>query len=318
MESSMRGVSRATARSRSIKCMLDAQDLNNLATVYIETGKYDIAIATLQDGLRQWEEHRVIQVNSRSQPTFCMCRHCTLDTCIAFSEKRDNQASNNYNGNDSSRNTASTSERGNKRRRLSVQKSISLNENGNYSNADDKRKTSFFSANASNQEYTYQNPIRIPKHHNMGSTCFFIIMFNLALATHLKALNSTAETNKKEVIQAAMNLYELIFEYWSRLQADSNVTRAKHIASNSLRFMMILFNNMGQMYRMVNQVDKQKQCLQTLLSMVMITVEWNTRTTGTNQITENQTGNNNQDTFQQSIDGFLMNVMPPSQCAEAA
>lgn len=321
MESSMQ-VSRATACPRSLSCMLDAQDLNNFATVYIEKGKYARAISTLQEALRLWEEHRVRHIHSRSQSMWCTCRYCTLDACIVYSEKQNNHTDENDKRVDSSidtRNQASSG-RGNKRRRLSMNKAILLNDNGNgddHATVDYRRKNRSLDAIPSTNGYTYQNPIRMPKHHNMGSTCFFVIMFNLALATHLKLLNNTVEATKDE-IQAALNLYELVFEYWSRLQADSNIERAKNIASNSLRFMMILFNNMSQMYRMVNNSTKQEQCLQNLMSMLMIVVEWNTRLTGTRQHTGNPGRNHNQDPFQQSIDGFLTNVMPPSQCAEAA
>ena len=325
MESSMEATG-TRACTRALSYMLDAQATNNLATVYIEQGQYVAAIETLQEALRLWEEHRVRNLYSKSQSMQCTCRHCTLDACILFSERRKNHRSNQnspINDNnkrvDISRETKSQTshERGNKRRRLSMHKALSLNDNGNNDDPatlDFEHKNHSFDETSSTNGYTYQTPIRMPRKHNMGSSCFFIIMFNLALATHLKLLNSTVKATKDE-IEAALNLYELVFEYWSRLQADSNSERAKNIASNSLRFIMILFNNMSQMYRMVNNSTKQEQCLQNLMSILMVVVEWNSRLAGTRQ---NNGRNHNHDTFQQSIDGFLTNVMPPSQCAEAA
>jgi len=324
----------------SLLCMADAQRLNNIATKYIETGNYENAISTLQDALRLWEEHRLKQVFNKSDAIWYSCNHCTLDRCIVISEQQNNylsnqskgkkcsssssSSSNNGSDGDNTRNHA-TSGRGNKRRRISTHKSIALEEGGNCEDTvttNYKRKTCRLDTSpnshndGSNQGYTYQNPIRIPKNHYMGATSFFIIMFNLTLANHLKVLNG-AEI-KKDDIQGVLHLYELIFEYWSRLQADCNVEIGDDTATNSLRFVMILFNNMSQMYRMVDNPTKQRQCLQQLESIVMIAVEWNTRFASAGQRTISEDSVHCHENFQQSIDGFLTNVMPPQQCAQAA
>jgi len=158
----------------------------------------------------------------------------------------------------------------------------------------------------------------------MGSTCFFIILFNLALAKHLKVLIDN--DGLKHSIRGVLHLYELIFEYWSRLQADRSFAIENDTATSSLRFVMILFNNMSQMYKMVNNRTKHKQCLQNLQSIVMIAVECNTRLAairenigGSGESRENESGSHRcRESFQQSIDGFLTNLMPPEQCAQAA
>jgi len=311
---------------QSLSCMADAQQLNNIATTYIQNGKYENAIATLQEALRLWEEHRVRQILSKSNVIWCDCRHCTLDGCIAFSEQQSNYlSSQSRQGISTNTGNNSTSGCGNKRRRISTHKSVAIEEGRNCEDsttADYKRKNRRLSATPSsstddsNEGFIYQNPIRIPKRHNMGSTCFFIILFNLTLANHLKVLNGV-ET-KKDEIQGVLNLYELIFEYWSRLQADSSAERGNETANNSLRFVMILFNNMSQVYKMVDNPIKSGQCLQNLLSIVMIAVEWNTRLASTRQNINDEDSNHFHETFQQSIDGFLTNVMPPQHCAEAA
>ena len=81
---------------------------------------------------------------------------------------------------------------------------------------------------------------------------------------------------------------------------------------------MILFNNMSQMYRMVENVTKQQQCLENLLSMVMIAVECNARLTSTRQRDNDEDEIQCGESFQQSIEGFLTNLMEPQECAEAA
>lgn len=316
--------------SSSSSCMADAQQLNNFATLYIETGHYDNAIVVLQEALRLWEEHRMRQLLSKVQVVRCSCNSCTLDGCIAFSEKQQQTLSNRTCQMDKNNRCCSArdhplSGRGNKRRRISTERAMRLKKHDDREDATNiilKRKNLSFTETSSgtsalNCGYTYQNPIRIPKRHNVGSTCFFIILFNLTLANHLKVLNATTEV-RKDQIKNVLNLYELIFEYWSRLKADRSVERENDTTNSSLRFVMILFNNMSQMYRMVENVTKQRQCLDNLLSMVMIAVECNSRLSSIRQTENHEESVQCRQTFQQSIEGFLTNVMPPQQCAEAA
>ena len=318
-----------SASSKVISCMAGAQRLNNFATLYIETGNYDNAIIVLQEALRLWEEHRVRQVCIKSHMNWCSCSSCTLDGCIAFSEQQQQHLSK-HKHHVGSRTCCSTrddvvSESGNKRRRLSSERNMTLKRRDtceDATNASLKHKNRFSNktpsrTDHSNHGYTYRNPIRIPRRHNMGSTCFFIILFNLTLANHLKVLNGSTEVRKDEV-KGVLNLYELIFEYWSRLQADRSVERENDTTNRSLRFVMILFNNMSQMYRMVENVTKQQQCLENLLSMVMIAVECNARLTSTRQRDNDEDEIQCGESFQQSIEGFLTNLMEPQECAEAA
>lgn len=313
--------------SRVASCMTAAQQMNNLASLYIETGNFENAISVLQEALRLWEEHRMRQVLGNSRVIWCSCSSCTLDGCIAFSEKQQQNLSQVNSENYCSHREHTIFGNGNKRRRISTQKAITLNKHDlcedDSTNVSLKRKNHFSSnvrsshSDNSNHGYTYQNPIRIPQAHNMGSTCFFIILFNLTLANHLKVLNAGTEVRKDEV-KGVLNLYELIFEYWSRLQADRSVVRENDATNSSLRFVMILFNNMSQMYRMVENVTKQRQCLENLLSMVMIAVECNARLTSIGRRGDGEDSIQYHGTFQQSIEGFLTNVMPQKKCAEAA
>mmetsp|Transcript_7483 Transcript_7483/g.18345 ORF Transcript_7483/g.18345 Transcript_7483/m.18345 type:complete len:329 (-) Transcript_7483:158-1144(-) len=318
MESSMSiQSSLPTASSKVISCMTGAQQLNNFATLYIETGNYDNAIVVLQEALRLWEDHRVGQVCSKTHMNWCSCSSCTLDGCIAFSEQQQQNLSKHKHHVDS-RTCCRTRDdvvsiSGNKRRRLSSEKSMTLKRLDTCEDAINtslKHKNRFSNktppsrTDDSNHGYTYQNPIRIPRRHNMGSACFFIVLFNLTLANHLKVLNGSTEVRKDEV-KGVLNLYELIFEYWSRLQADRSVEREDDATNSSLRFLMILFNNMSQMYRMVENVTKQQQCLENLLSMVMIAVECNARLTSIRQRGNDEDKIQRGESFQQSIEGFF-------------
>jgi len=307
-------ISASPNSSPSMDC---AVKLNNHAAFYIETGNYESAIASLQKALRLWEDYRATSV---AIEIWCACYDCTLDGCIRYSEQRNSLHEHCH------QEFASPNEdrAGNKRRRISAHKYIEVSEDDDYDaathykqNINHTRKVQRTSHTSDDHGFTYSNPIRIPQRHNMGSTCFFVIMFNLALANHLKILNTSQP--QKDEIQGVVHLYELIFEYWSRLQADCSVERETDTATSSLRFVMILFNNMSRMYEIICNQTKQKQCLDNLLSIVMITVDCNARMEQLRSSNSDDNGNaDGRETFQQSIDGFLTNVIPPEQCAQAA
>jgi len=313
--------------------MADAQTLNNTAAFDIQNENYEKAIVGLEKALRLWEEYRLKQTNGKSYGVLCVCRECTLDGCITFSDEQTKHYLSNQcrraattttltgiSEESSSSSSSSSSRCGSKRRRISIHKYIETNED---EDRDDASTTTHHRRKNQHQEtastsdtttdddtgdgFIYRQPIQIPKCHNIGSTCFFVIMFNLALANHLKALDD--RTNGNDSIQNVMFLYELIFEYWSRLQADCSVARGNDAANSSLRFLMILFNNLSQVYRITENTTKQGHCLHNLLSIVMIAVESNTR------LPQNDCRN---EAFQQSIDGFLTNALPPKGYAEAA
>ena len=61
-----------------------AQKLNNVASMCLEIGHYDKAIASLGKALRLSEVHMVDQLMDRSQA--CTCSDCSLDGCLTFSE----------------------------------------------------------------------------------------------------------------------------------------------------------------------------------------------------------------------------------------
>jgi len=230
--------------------------------------------------------------------------------------------------------------------------SVLLDEN-NTNNKDDSSSSSSSNEDAvteNNYCYIYKRPIRVHRHcHEMGSILFLVILFNLALSHHLKAAtiittinnnnnnNNNTHTHNTHIrgkneknhraalaksIHKAQLLYELVFEYWSRLQKREQC---------SIRFNMILHNNLSQMYRLVNNPIKERQCLQNLLSTVMMFVtDCNNKTRNNNnhqhyhhQQTYN-TGSSSSSSSSSSdldLDGFLTNTAALTiheRCAKAA
>lgn len=328
--------------------------LNNASAFLIENGHYDTAIASLQRALELLELHimeeNTTSTNDRTPRTYCMCNECTLEGCIRYSEQQhkinrfrsqsDTRITNDI-GNHCCHSQART-ESSNKRRRITYHQceggeTIENNES----------------------DYIYQRPILIPNTHEMGSTRFFVILFNIALAHHLKVLRIASTKNKGEIeqrvidtdsnvresIRKALLIYELMFEYWSRLERVSKSTddedaKPTTSSNSSFRFVMIMYNNMSQMYRLANDRVRQTQCLQQLLSIIMISVESKKRSSGfassrgATESTVHTTGSsdssninaNGEDesnaAFRESLDGFLKNtatlMMSQTTCAEAA
>jgi len=99
-----------------------------------------------------------------------------------------------------------------------------------------------------------ENPIHVYEGHNMGSTLTYIIAFNLAIAHHLTAMEmaNDEEKNDKDVVKQekiinkALQFYELAYE--------CNLTN-----TCSMRFDMIICNNLSHIYRHQEQQQTAQQ-----------------------------------------------------------
>lgn len=324
----------------------DTTSLNNAASLLIERGHYDLAITTLQHALRQVELRMMNDSESNTNRTkiYCMCDECTLDGCLQFSETQNSRsnralfqthravhADSSCSCSNNSAHTGATNS-SNKRRRITETR------------RDEGEETANRYSSEKESGYIYQHPVLIPNDHEMGATRFFVILFNLALAHQLKAVSSNT-SNKNEIenetqrddecTRKALLLYEILFEYWSRIQSVSSNTgildgHEDTARSTSFRFVMIMYNNLSQMYSLVNDTIRQHQCLQSLLSIVMIAIESKNRNTGSpftprgpRTIQNSSNGDiNSSAAFQESLDGFLANtatlMVSQQMCARAA
>merc|ERR1719491_2309288 len=139
----------------------------------------------------------------------------------------------------------------------------------------------------------------------MGSTLSLVIIFNLALSHHLMGIGN--DNNNKESIdfikntkslQHAVKLYELAYQLhvnYTEQQSfhTDNNNNTMHIdddgnddhdnndndnanraadADVSLRFIMIISNNIGQIHRVAGNTKTYTRCLQHLLSSIMYVV----------------------------------------------
>eukprot|EP00537_Pseudo-nitzschia_pungens_P010098 CAMPEP_0172390966 /NCGR_PEP_ID=MMETSP1061-20121228/7502_1 /TAXON_ID=37318 /ORGANISM="Pseudo-nitzschia pungens, Strain cf. pungens" /LENGTH=345 /DNA_ID=CAMNT_0013121483 /DNA_START=413 /DNA_END=1450 /DNA_ORIENTATION=- len=292
-----------------------AQRLNNSAALCMEVGYHDRAIASLQRALKLCEDrfHDSNSVGSEATTATATVANCTLDDCIAFSETsslastiQSNISSISSISSNSSNTTTTTtssestgpsddtsSARSTKRRRLDrIPTSSSRNNESTTSH--------------SPGTYVYRTPIRIPKQgsgnqqQGLGSVLYLVVVFNLALAHQLKALelgrrlqrsrNSCGSSPSNNVARLASQsvhksrlLYELLVEYWSKLQHDPEqdndspttataaaAATASNSTTQSLRFRMVLSNNLSRIYRWAGETFKERSCLEDLLSAVLM------------------------------------------------
>lgn len=145
-----------------------------------------------------------------------------------------------------------------------------------------------------------------------------IVLFNLALARQLKAIaclrsqQQQLPSNTKYIMAAklaareARLLYELILKYWSTIEQQEQESQQYKTSSDdyysSIRFRMILSNNLSQLYRLTKDTTQERQCLEDLLSIILVA---QARIT-----TQASTANDNDNTncHGDLLDGFLSNT----------
>mmetsp|Transcript_29957 Transcript_29957/g.71959 ORF Transcript_29957/g.71959 Transcript_29957/m.71959 type:complete len:252 (+) Transcript_29957:122-877(+) len=115
----------------------------------------------------------------------------------------------------------------------------------------------------------YQQTLRVtPEYMSqpMGRILPLLVMYNMALAHQLKALKMKEEeeeddeNNKKGrilLLNRSLKLYEVAYQWQNKEE------------HKSLRFNMILVNNIGDIHRCVNNKSKFQRCMQQLMRNMM-------------------------------------------------
>jgi hypothetical protein len=116
--------------------------------------------------------------------------------------------------------------------------------------------------------YIHRQPILVTQQsmqpgHSLGMALRVILTFNLALACHLKTIQKTI--NRTE-LQKVLRLYELAYTCQIKEQErDEQVC--------SVRFTIIILNNLGEIHRIAGSRNRYMMCLQQLLSTMMFIVD---------------------------------------------
>ena len=312
-----------------------AQKFNNRAAFLITTHNYEEGISLLTKALKLAEIN--LSVNKENIP--CSCKLCSLEACLimeqdSFSSIMDSEKEE-YHGNNSKHNKSSHPScyddgDGDGDDEMSIERDH--DDNGSrrhefHRQAQDQDKAQAQGAQddllpAYEKErdgFVYHRPLLVNKHcidesHFTGITLSLIILFNLALAHHLKAIatiasNTNSSSNSLKVLQQALQLYELAYQfhvdYVQQQMSSSGALSGEYNRSiDALRFTMIVSNNLGEIHRVAGNSAKHEMCLQHLLSAIMYMVDC--KLVGMDSA---------------EMDGFYHNVSPimlADTCAQAA
>ena len=111
-------------------------------------------------------------------------------------------------------------------------------------------------------DFVYKSPIRshMLEEGVDSFTMSIVIVFNMALANHLQALES--KERKTERLKKALKLYELSFCMQMKGSGKLNMTQV-----------LALVNNCGQAYKALNLPKKANRFFQHMLSTIMAMIE---------------------------------------------
>ncbi len=255
-----------------------AKKLNNRAALLITKQSYDESIALLARALKLTE-----QVYDELPPS---CNAFSLDNCLRMEQESylsilDNEEKGGW-----------------KKAQNRIAGDEHYHLHAPFSRQDRER---IESAHQSQEGFLYTKPLLVPKccieeDHYMGVVLTLMILFNLALVHHLKAIESMDDLERcKKLLDQSLKLYELTYQ----LHIDSEES-----VGSSLRFAMIIANNLGQIHKLSGNNEKHQMCLQHLLSAIMYMVDSYGHRLDSSD-----------------MDGFYRNIQPlmiSGNCAEAA
>ncbi len=247
-----------------------AKKLNNRAALLITKQSYDESIALLSRALKLTEnayENKNAECN-HSPPA---CNSINLDSCVTMEQE-------SY---------------------LSLLDNADSEHRKQHSIVSKKDEQANTKTGSQEESFVYSNPLLVPKccieeDHYMGIVLTLMILFNLSLAHHLKAVATDDSQKCNKLLDQSLKLYELTYQL--HIDSDQSV--------GSLRFTMIIANNLGQIHKLAGNTEKHQLCLQHLLSAIMYML----------------------DSFglrldSRDMDGFYQSVLPimvSEHCAKAA
>lgn len=285
-----------------------AQALNNHAAKCIEAGKIDKAISVLKftlHFLRDNEDGRYEEI--------CRCRNCTTDGCIAHSNDLVRLAAMDQT--DAGNIVAVAAEQlctiassSSNKIHLSPHKSTGA-ETTEESCRQDKDDCDCNCDCDCDCNFMQARPIRVRcKGHSMGETLHAIVMFNTALAHHLKAMKLSKDNDYnrrrqhtkpgqkqthralllKRELKRTLALYNIAYRMMMQLQQKENGVAQQQAPSN-IYFAMILFFNIGHIHQLLNNATKHRQCLEKIESIKMLVA----KSCNNNNDNNNDNNNNN-------------------------
>jgi hypothetical protein len=186
--------------------------------------------------------------------------------------------------------------------------------------------------------FVYRRALRvnmscIEQMHYTGSTLRVIIVFNLALAYHLKAIATIittaapTSTTTTKLLRQSLHLYWLAYRLHTEYEEQQQQQQQEQKSSSTslfnsdnlgnLRFVMIISNNISEIHRISNDTTKHVRCLEHVLSCIMHTVvNFNNHSSSSSNHNQDRDNYLHYSSFE--LDGFYHNLSGKSQYAPAA
>jgi tetratricopeptide (TPR) repeat protein len=285
------------------------QKLNNRAALLITTGNYEEGIALLAKALKLTKNY---MSNNSSRDHQCNCKACSLESCLIMEhdsfmsllmmnqttqnqhqecEQRQQEHHQVYYPKNTSSSSSDEMECDQPQRAAASQNHLSHHHR--YPHNESSSLSSSSSESTLDNGFVYRRPILVNKQcieemHDMGITLSLILIFNLALAHHLNVIDtssssSSMKSNNLKALHQALQLYELAYQLHvdyiqqseSGSESESSYNDQYNRSIGSLRFIMIVSNNLGEIHRAAGNIEKHTLCLQHLLSAIMYMVDSN-------------------------------------------
>ena len=276
-----------------------SQNLNNSASSLITEGKYEEAILHLTKALHLTKLNLSGKQDNRKP---CSCKFCSLETCLMIVQEQEQEQEQEIMAQQHP-----ASKINNKKRPSICSISSDMDFDGmdfddmDFVDDDDRgdddddvgdnrhwshpqleqHQQSHVVEKSEHYGFVYRRPLLVNQHsidmgHYMGVTLSLIIMFNTALAHHLKAIHTPAYDikNRFAALQQALQLYELAYQLHADYiekhpfcNNDNNSNYDQNLVN--LRLTMLVMNNLSEIHRIAGNSTKHELCLQHLLSSMM-------------------------------------------------
>ena len=263
-----------------------AQEINNRASFLLETRNYGESIVLLTKALKLTQREEMMKP--------CSCKSCSLESSVNMQEDQycsllnweREEYCNGQNRNEDEGFRQSSC-------RCNDDEYTEMKRNHHRYCAKYRQELDCLPMNVESQDgFVYRKPFLVPKNcieegHYMGKATSLIILYNLALAHHLKAItmNDCGSDRNMKVLEQSLKLYELTYQLHcenngedqkqSKSLCHPEGCNGQRVAVASIRFAMIISNNLGQIHRVAGNSEKHLMCLQHLLSTIMYTVDSN-------------------------------------------
>jgi len=258
----------AASDPRYVQCL--AKNLNNQACRLIDQGNFDAAINNLMQAL-ELTKNRLATKNDENQA--CQQKCCDIEFQPDDHVHIDDDCT-------SQDRTQSVSKASTRKRSVSSIIEIDADADEDDCVNDDNGLKTRTTIENENLGFVYGRPFRVNQRgindcDDMGATISFIILFNIALAHHLKAIETVpllVDTKEKmEVLLQPLKLYELAYQLHFQMSEEEtdSANRNRHNGLVNIRLMLLITNNISEIHKLAGNIVKYKQCLDHMLSALM-------------------------------------------------